>query len=239
MLEPKFFAKEIEAIKHGGDRWDSHKIGVYQNVAVIQNLHKIDPSLHQVVPKVPEKVGEYIRHYGLMETFHWFTKGGKDYALFSAPDYTGIRIMELPSCKDIGGEEFKSNGFCPVEFYIPSYVEKEFTEGSVKGHRFRIYEPTEKEITETDIAKPLGGLKHEEFGFVAGCVWGDDLSWKLEYLDLSQAEKGILKHDARFGYIELPKNMKLRDAIDMQDGEGYLRIAHEQTFDRETGKKLE
>ena len=34
-------------------------------------------------------------------------------------------------------------------------------------------------------------LPERVHGFVAGCVWGDDSSWKIEYLDLSKADEGI------------------------------------------------
>ena len=54
------------------------------------------------------------------------------------------------------------------------------------------------------------------FGFVAGCNWGDDHSWKIQYLDLSEIEKGLIKRDARFGYIHIPsKSIPLKDCIDM------------------------
>lgn len=67
-----------------------------------------------------EQVGEYVRNYpGLMDTFCYFRKGDKEFALYS-PDYTATRIMELPTCKDIGGEEPDGGGFCPVDFYVPS-----------------------------------------------------------------------------------------------------------------------
>lgn len=55
--------------------------------------------------------------------------------------------------------------------------------------------------------------RHAKFGFVAGCVWGDDSSWKIQHLDLSNPENGV-KRDDRFGYIELPRGVKLKDAID-------------------------
>lgn len=41
-------------------------------------------------------------------------------------------------------------------------------------------------------------------GFVCGCVWGDDSSWKVEYLDLSKIEEGIIRREKRWGYLELP-----------------------------------
>jgi hypothetical protein len=34
-------------------------------------------------------------------------------------------------------------------------------------------------------------------------IWGDDSSWKLQYLDLSQIRQGIIHRDDRFGYVEL------------------------------------
>jgi hypothetical protein len=54
------------------------------------------------------------------------------------------------------------------------------------------------------------------WGFVAGCIWGDDWSTKIEYLDLSMISKGFIKRDNRFGYIILPENQNLCDAIDVE-----------------------
>lgn len=213
--KPKFFAKVTQQIQDPGV-FEKTVVGVFLGET---------------------QVGEYRRNYGFLDTFAWFTKGGKDYALYSK-DYTATRIMELPSCRDLGGEESHHHGFCPVTFYVPSFIELEFTEESkVKGHRFRIYEPSAEEMEDTKLAKRLGGLQHEAFGFVAGCVWGDDNSWKIQYLDLSKADQGILVRDDRFGYIELPDNLKLRQAIRMGDGDSLIRIAHEQYFDRETGRR--
>jgi hypothetical protein len=45
-----------------------------------------------------------------------------------------------------------------------------------------------------------------DFGFVWGCYWGDDSSWKVQYLDLSQVQQGVIKRQERFGYIELAAN---------------------------------
>ena len=132
------------------------------------------------------QVGEYERNYhNLYETFFPFKKGDKWYALYSR-DYTSTRVMSLPDCKDLGGEERDTWGFCPVEYYVP-------------------YEEHEGEFDTFEA--------HPEMGLVAGCVWGDDCSWKIQYLDLSKVEEGIIKRDNRFGYIELPSDMKLKDAV--------------------------
>ena len=160
-----------------------------------------------------EQIGEYERNYkSFFNTFFHFHRGGKDFALYS-PCYSVTRIMELPSCKDIGGEDSNSEGFCPVDYYIPRSSNGEFY----------------------------------PFGFVAGCIWGDDSTYKIQYLDLSEAEKGIVKRDDRFGYIMLPENQSLKEAIDMSDFghdpeeeySNHIRINIMQTFDLTTGKKVE
>lgn len=52
-----------------------------------------------------------------------------------------------------------------------------------------------------------------DVGFVAGCIWGDDTSWKLQALDLSAVESGKLARDERFGYLEPPDGLRLSEAI--------------------------
>ena len=78
--------------------------------------------------------------------------------------------------------------------------------------------------------RPLTPLLYHPFGFVAGCIWGDDSTWKIQYLDLSEAEKGIVKREERFGYIELPDNLNLKDAIDLED---YLYDVHQERDENE------
>lgn len=128
------------------------------------------------------KIGEYIRTYHCMfNTFVPFTQKGKEYALYS-DEYVCTKVMELPSCKQVAGEEPSSFGFCPTDFYVP----------------------------EEDVERGLEG----QFGFVAGCVWGDDSSWKIQFLDLSKISEGKLRREARFGYIELPNHLTLSQAVD-------------------------
>jgi len=138
------------------------------------------------------KIGEYLRHYhALMRTFCPFIKDGKEYALYSE-DYTATSVMELPSCKKIAGEKPDGNGFCPTDFYVPCSEDNEETDS--------------EEIK-------IDGL----FGFVGGTVWGDDWSWKVEFLDLSQIEQGIITRTAKFGYFPYANGMTLKQAINMDD----------------------
>lgn len=174
-----------------------------------------------------EFLGEYERNYSsLFNTFFPFHLNGKDLALYSA-DYTATRIMELPSCRDLGGEERDEMGFCPVDYFIPTYIDQMRTESTYR---------------------PLTPVLYYPFGFVAGCIWGNDRSYKVQYLDLSRADKGILKREERFGYIELPEDLSLKDAIDMEgygddlgDGEvdTEIRIKIAQRFDLLTGERTE
>jgi hypothetical protein len=77
-----------------------------------------------------------------------------------------------------------------------------------------------------------------DHGFVAGCIWGDDSSWKIQHLDLSRVEEGIIERDERFGYVPLPRLVRLRDAIQLYSMREAPRIeiAVSTTWDLQTGK---
>ena len=78
--------------------------------------------------------------------------------------------------------------------------------------------------------------------FVAGCYWGDDTSWKIQYLDVSRIDEGVIKRDERFGYIELPRNLSLRDTIhieDLDENDGRIQMSIELNWDIETGALLD
>lgn len=77
-----------------------------------------------------------------------------------------------------------------------------------------------------------------EHAFVAGCYWGDDSSWKIQHFDVSRIDEGIIVRDDRFGYIELPDHLTLKQAVRVEDPEesgGRIRIAIQLDFDLETG----
>ena len=251
----KYIAKVIEELERRPNEWKGLKIGVFK----VEN-------------NVEKQVGEYERNYSsLFNTFFHFQQNGKDFALYS-PDYTVTRVMELPTCKDIGGEEPNSYGFCPVDYFIPTYIEQEITsvtKGSMgtkntEIKKMRVNNPQEIVLTEfanttpftnfntgeeceTVVTyRPLTSLLYSSFGFVAGCIWGDDSSWKIQYLDLSEAEKGIIRREERFGYLELAENQTLKESIDMydfgydaeEDYSNYIRITTTQTFDLRNGKVI-
>lgn len=246
-MKYKYVAKVIGQIENEPGTWHSSKVGVFR----VEN-------------DVEEQVGEYTRNYPqLFNTFFHFQLNGEDYALYS-PDYTVTRILKLPSCKDIGGEDPVSHGFCPVDFYVPSYIDRELVGLDDSVSRYRINRPKPEDLlprttTYTPLdpktgerikvekpSYPVSPLTFYLFGFVAGCIWGDDGSWKIQYLDLSQASKGVIKRDERFGYISLPTNMNLETAIDLsgymydpkEDYSHTIQIAIQQRFDLRTGEAL-
>jgi len=58
-----------------------------------------------ITPSEQTQIGEYTRNYPAfaLETFLPFSRGDRDYALYSR-DYTSTRVMDLPSCRDIGAK---------------------------------------------------------------------------------------------------------------------------------------
>lgn len=259
----KYFAKALNKIEYDPRERNGVKVAVWNGLKV---------GVFKVENEIEEPIGEYERNYpSFFNTFFHFRKDGKDFALYS-PNYSVTRIMELPSCRDIGGEEPNSYGFCPTDYFVPTYIEQEIiteTKGSMGKHEKRVTKkrlnnPKTEDFMETvktyafrndrtgencetvTVYRPLSAHNFP-FGFVAGCIWGDDSTYKIQYLDLSEVGKGILKRDDRFGYIVLPENQSLKEAIDMYDygwdeedeSANYIRISVLQTFDLTTGKKIE
>jgi hypothetical protein len=135
-----------------------------------------------------EKVCRYERNYAMLQTFEPFRQEGREFALISR-DYTATAVLDLTSGEVIAEEAREPNGsgFCPVGFYVPDWQDVH-DETAIPGSKYWT----------ADCEWPVG-----DFGFVWGCYWGDDSSWKVQYLDLSRVQHGIVTRDQRFGYIEL------------------------------------
>jgi hypothetical protein len=275
MNSPRFTARVLERVSNGKGYSESLRMGVF------------DKEKH---------IGEYLRNYhGFGEsTFYAFEQAGRWYALYSK-DYTCTRLMVLPSCQDIGGEQVDSYGFCPVEFYVPEIVVQKFEPAKIdrppynprhdpkKWAKIRKIRPTwwkfwqKKCWTVYDWPENNSEYKraceehdrlfkewmkihpfeerYAKWGLVAGCIFGDDTSWKVEFIDLSRAAEGIIKRDDRFGYLSLPGGVSLRDAVNVDfidaddDEKQMIQIAHPLTFtisgrlhtnlEKEIGKKHE
>ena len=187
-----------EAISNGPNRWGSLSVSIYRRIGTDE-----------------VRIGEYIRnHPSLYNTFVPFKKGEFWYALYSR-DYTATRVMELPSCRDIGGEEPHTHGFCPVDYYVP-YKHENVVKAGHGGH----------------------------FGFVAGCIWGDDSSWKIQFLDMLSVEKGILIRKELFGYLSMPPEVReLKQCIDLSHYNPpdypHVALVAEVSFNITNGRRCE
>ncbi|MEM7604443.1 MAG: hypothetical protein AAF411_03730 [Myxococcota bacterium] len=186
-----------------------------------------------------ETVATYERNYGLLSTFEPFRQGDRNFALISR-NYTATAVLDLDSGKVVAEEPVDVHGFCPVGFYVPDWWDVH--DGSIiPGSAY----------WDEDTEWPVG-----DFGFVWGCVWGDDSSWKVQHLDLSRVSEGIIRRDSRYGYAELacsqrdePWRQKEAPAepskppsfIDVSRYEGRQRVtfALETRFDIEHGVKTE
>lgn len=112
-----YFARVVGEVHYRPGAWHGVRVGVFRRDGDAE-----------------VQIGEYERNYPtLFRTFAPFRANGRDLALYS-PHYTCTRLLELPSCRDIGGEEPAGSGFCPVDFFIPYYIDLEFRVGD-ETHR--------------------------------------------------------------------------------------------------------
>lgn len=197
-LESRRFRAEAIEQERGGNSWGSSLVKIFDGAC---------------------QIGEYRRNYPAFaeSTFEPFQLGSEWYALYSR-DYTSTRVMKLPDCTDLGGEAPDAGGFCPVELYVPRYKkvivkdptgreeEKWWFETEADGH-------TGQQTDQYGYHRTFGPWLSLTTGFVAGCVWGDDSTWKLEVIDLSRAAEGIITRSDRFGHVQLAHGISLADSI--------------------------
>ena len=206
----RYHVKKLEEIKKDGC-WSSLLIGVFQD---------------------DKQIGSYTRNYPSCgeETFAPFKKGDDWFALYSS-DYTCIKIMKLPECIEIGGEESSAFGFCPVEIFVPQY-QIDFLPGETgesllkypkENHKW-ISRDREEKVYDTECFEPEKEIFYENFAFVSGCIWGDDTSWKIEMRDISEAHKGIIKKVSNWGYYELSEKLSLKESVKL---DGFFKYVGE------------
>ena len=263
----KFFAETINKDSQG---WGSVTVGVFQldDSSPIKKLigeYKRNYSTNFNDFAACEKNGRYFALYSpsytvtrVMEIFPdkgWVDIGGeekKSNSEFCPTDYY------IPTVTDYICEEDK-NDFPDWNNKLAKYPSG--TTFTSKGFRWaqeklcyedgkfvRVWNQVEKGWTSEWAWGPSkqyesGMITYPpDFGFIAGCAWGDDSSWKIQYLHLTQIEKGIINPDERFGYIELPENLSLKTCIDASYStyvNGYggrtIKIAIALDFDLDRG----
>lgn len=197
------FRIEVVNVDNEPDKWASAKVSIYRN----NNL-----------------IGEYLRNYCNYTalTFCPFKIGGDWYALYSA-NYTSTRVMKLHDdhIEDWCGEDAAPGGFCPTEISVPKYVTViDPTSGEQCVYTDFDYSPEELTSLRDDFQNhTVLDIQWCSFGFLCGCEWGDNSSWKLMYIDLSKVPNKILSITPKFGYWELPHTLELRKCIDMNSWE--------------------
>lgn len=167
------YAVKITPRPNATGTWDSSVVEVFRRTDAAAGL---------------QRIGEYVRDYAMLHTFEPFRQGGRDYALISR-DYTRTAVLDLGTGTVIA-EETEANpgtGFCPVGFFVPDWWDVH--DGSIIPG---------SEGWNEDSEWPSGA-----FGFVWGCYWGDDTSWKVQHLDLRKIREGIVERDDRFGIVKL------------------------------------
>jgi hypothetical protein len=195
-------------------------------VRVVETGEAILNTLHIDVMDAEGNVvaGHDRNHPGLYDTFEPFRQGERMLALVS-PEYTTTAVMDLSTGEILASEEPDDLGFCPVGFYVPDWWDVH--DGSVL--------PGSRPWT-NEREWPVG-----DFGFVWGCIWGDDGSWKVEYLDLSRVREGEIARDARFGYLELECHPDLhpRDYIRCDWRDRSVTFSVPASFDLDSGEPIE
>src|SRR5205823_952581 len=129
----------------------------------------------------------YDRNYRMFKTFEPFRQGDRMFALIST-HYGQTSVLDLHTGEVIATETLSRWLFCPIGFYVPDWWDV---------HDESVL-PEQPKWRPKDHEWPTG-----DFGFVWGCIWGDDNSWKVQYLDLSGVQHGLVHRDERFGYLEL------------------------------------
>ena len=201
------FSIEAERIDNGKGYWGYQKITVYRDGTPI---------------------GGYTRTYetGAERTFHPFQVGTEWYALYSA-QYTATRVARLTDTfEDWCGETPSAGGFCPVEFFVPMNFTEHYTNKTTgEDLSYNVWLDGEYEDEAEFFTDATGkSIQWANYGFVSGCQWGDDTSWKLRYIDLSKIPDKVLTIQERFGYWELADNMGIRQSIRLFEYDGMLTL---------------
>lgn len=190
--------------------------------------------MHVEVLDGEQVVAEYDRNYSMLQTFEPFRQDGRDFALIS-PHYAATSVLDLQTGALIAAEAPDPGGFCPVGLYVPDWWD--LHDGTQLFAGSLSESPRRVRWRSLDHEWPTG-----KFGFVWGCVWGDDSSWKVQCLDLSHVQNGVISRDDRFGYVRLATDPKLevRDFIRCSSWEGQRRVEFyvERHYDLATGQEI-
>lgn len=161
-------------------------------------------------------VASYHRNYPyLLRTFHPFRQLGeggqwREYALVS-DNYWKTSVLDLVTGEMVateGGTVSEDELTQRLEAGVSPEVVERLRQDYVPGagfcpQEFRVFDFNEFFDAEVLPSPEEFDLVRGMWALVAGCVWGDDSTMKVRYVDLSRIGDGVVRVDERFGYVEL------------------------------------
>lgn len=185
-----------------------------------------------------DPIYEYKRNYPLLKSFEPFRLWDEDsdkwrYFAAISPNYMSFEILDLESHEVIAknpdtlitkeqaeslnrifssrdynfeeGQVYNANNFCIAGFHVPDFFDiwgdspKEMN-GFKKRSEGGDYEFWQENVDNF--------LAKRTFGYISGCHWGDDWSYKVQAFDLAPILEGKVANDERFGYFVLSGELK-------------------------------
>lgn len=156
-------------------------------------------------------------------------------------------LAEFNPERYIEGDPMPGFGFCPVDFYVPDWRDNFNEEQLQAPSKEKIQRHGDKrddeqlqkalEIHQKMYENRIRGWLRDytgQFGVYSGCVWGDDTSWKLRYVDLSQISEGKVTTDERFGYVPLYGDSPLKESVTIVNGR--IVVPMEMEFNLQSGE---
>lgn len=138
------------------------------------------------------------------------------------------------------GQDISGWRFCPSSFHVPDVYDI-LTDSDIQVMKKDIKNEKEKDISYW-IEWMDNFLNRRTFGFEAGCVWGDDWSYKVQAIDLTKILQGEVSDDDRFGYFVLQGSLKDIYSKEYFDDDGYsffsLNTPVVFTFDKDDSTKV-
>lgn len=195
------FTIQVKLVANKPGQWESSEVTVY---------------LQRPEDAAPISVGSYRREYPsyVEQTFCPFsTEDGTWYALYSH-DYNTLSLARLTG----GFTHLHSlnDHFCPVEVGVPFIYEVKNADGEWRIEEVGWDAKEMQRQLDRFSGHPCEGnhrIRHADFGFYSGCVWGDDSSWKLRFIDLREVPNGkIVFDDKPLGYFPMA-DLTLRDSV--------------------------
>jgi len=198
VIFPDAFSVKAERI--GGRGWGSTRITVSREGREALSYDRSYPSYGEA-------------------TFAPFRTPDGTWLALASRNYTCTELVRVEDGEWIGGEKPDGLGFCPVELLVPRWRAYRYPSAPDLETQYVTECEDDRRLEKLRRMAELGKIEFGEegwmpIGFVAGCIWGDDTSWKVEAFDLSRASDGILTRIAPWGYAPLPPNSAgLREAL--------------------------